>query len=353
LKESWFNWMSTHPPLVERIRLVDPQFDGTFHRAAAPEERPLEAPQRPAPAERRGPFPPILRHFGEQSALPPVIAAGHLIETVGAPTPQHLEYAAQLRAGIPAQLKDAAHESFPARALVYCLVLYSDPHASEIAWDTVERIVPAVDLAEMRRLAPFVRDLESSSRLPLADLTLPALRGLSREQFLEFSAALPRLIALDGQVDLFEFALQKVLMRHLEPHFQTRKPPVLQYYALRGLTSELTLLLSALAHTGHRTREQAEAAFQAGIASFQIDGDLAPLSACGLEAIDQALEKLSLAVPTLKKRVLQACIETVSWDGVIQAQQAELLRAIADTLDCPLPPFLTAKPQILTPAEPS
>jgi hypothetical protein len=27
-------------------------------------------------------------------------------------------------------------------------------------------------------------------------------------------------------------------------------------------------------------------------------------------------------------------------DGLVQAREAELLRAIADSLDCPIPPFL-------------
>jgi len=39
------------------------------------------------------------------------------------------------------------------------------------------------------------------------------------------------------------------------------------------------------------------------------------------------------------KNVLEACVLAVSADGLIQERQAELLRAIADTLDCPIPPF--------------
>jgi hypothetical protein len=38
--------------------------------------------------------------------------------------------------------------------------------------------------------------------------------------------------------------------------------------------------------------------------------------------------------------VIDACLYVVGADGVIQERQAELLRAIADTLDCPIPPFV-------------
>ena len=44
----------------------------------------------------------------------------------------------------------------------------------------------------------------------------------------------------------------------------------------------------------------------------------------------------------IKKNVLNACAQTVAADGVIQEMEAELLRAIADTLDCPIPPFIPA-----------
>ena len=42
----------------------------------------------------------------------------------------------------------------------------------------------------------------------------------------------------------------------------------------------------------------------------------------------------------MKKNVLDACAQTVEADGVIEEMEAELLRAIADTLDCPMPPFI-------------
>ena len=61
---------------------------------------------------------------------------------------------------------------------------------------------------------------------------------------------------------------------------------------------------------------------------------------CNLPRIDAALEHLALASPQLKKLVLNACAHAVASDGVLQSREAELLRAIADTLDCPLPPFL-------------
>ena len=54
------------------------------------------------------------------------------------------------------------------------------------------------------------------------------------------------------------------------------------------------------------------------------------------------INQLAVAVPQIKRDVLNACVQTVAADGVIQETEAELLRAIADTLDCPMPPFVEA-----------
>jgi hypothetical protein len=45
-------------------------------------------------------------------------------------------------------------------------------------------------------------------------------------------------------------------------------------------------------------------------------------------------------VPQGKKRLLEAATACVVADRRVTVAEAELLRAIADSLDCPVPPFL-------------
>ena len=66
------------------------------------------------------------------------------------------------------------------------------------------------------------------------------------------------------------------------------------------------------------------------------DGDL---DRCPERDCPAALDRLAQAAPIIKKNLLEACIRTVGADGVILEAEAELLRAIADTLDCPIPPL--------------
>jgi uncharacterized tellurite resistance protein B-like protein len=71
-----------------------------------------------------------------------------------------------------------------------------------------------------------------------------------------------------------------------------------------------------------------------------VDLNLLPKENCGVNEIDAALNRLAQAVPIIKKNLIEACIHTVGADGVIMESEAELLRAISDTLDCPMPPFV-------------
>jgi hypothetical protein len=66
---------------------------------------------------------------------------------------------------------------------------------------------------------------------------------------------------------------------------------------------------------------------------------LQPRERCGVDQISAALDRLALAVPIIKKNLLEACAHVVGVDGVIVESEAELLRAVADTLDCPMPPL--------------
>jgi hypothetical protein len=104
------------------------------------------------------------------------------------------------------------------------------------------------------------------------------------------------------------------------------------------------VLLSATAYAGQDDPAQARAAFAQGAESLgriaRCEIPWLPPDQCDLSHLDTALERFSQSVPQIKKNVLNACAQTVAADGVIQQREAELLRAVADALDCPVPPFL-------------
>ena len=63
------------------------------------------------------------------------------------------------------------------------------------------------------------------------------------------------------------------------------------------------------------------------------------LTTVSLDRIDAALNRFDRAVPMVKKQLLYACAATVFADGDVSNHEAELLRAVADTIGCPVPPY--------------
>ena len=61
---------------------------------------------------------------------------------------------------------------------------------------------------------------------------------------------------------------------------------------------------------------------------------------CILPKVDRALDELVTASAPAKRLVLEACAATIGADGRVNVDEGELLRAIADSLDCPMPPLV-------------
>ncbi len=366
VSEPFFGLLATHPPIAQRIRAIDPTWDGNFP-PLSPEQ--IETVQQAALAEfeRYAARPSLTERLlgeGEPRTLaeafstpgeappvlqppPPVLRARSLLANAGTPTTAHLRYAEGLRAAIPANLQAAAREGLGASALTYALLLSENDAVGRKQLEDLAAATSAAVCQETLRLLSETRAVALQAKLPLVDLALPGLRHLSPEQFQQFCAAVKALVECDGEIDLFEYVLQKVVIRHLEPQFLPARKPVLQYYALQPLVPDCAVLLSELAHVGQDDPVRAQAAFKQGAEMLanaaQVEILFLSGEDCGLARVDAALDRLSQAAPQIKKNVLNACAQTVAADGLISEGEAELLRAIADALDCPLPPVLNVR----------
>jgi Zn-dependent protease with chaperone function len=369
LRSNFFGF-ATHPPLIERIRALDPSFDGNFPSVVLPDAAPsapppipgvaplvqpspprLTPPPPPPPPMQPPPLPslrpppfPAAQPPPLPASTPPVVTQQAIVADIGKPKAEHLHYAIDLHRTISPPLQAAARDPLGAVTLVCAFLLSEDSTARQKQLDELGRATWEGLRDEMTRIYPDVQDLASPARIPLVDLALPALRQLSLPQFDQFRTAVKTLVASDAQTDLFEFMLQKIVMRHLETHFFPTGRSVTQFYDLRPLARDCGVLLSATAYAGQDDATQAQAAFAEGAESLgriaRIEIPWLPPEQCDLAQLDPVLERLSQAVPQIKKNVLNACARTVAADRVIQPREAELLRAVADALDCPVPPFL-------------
>jgi hypothetical protein len=308
-----------------------------------PEAAPPAIPESVTPQPSPPPLIPVVQT--ELAGLaPPVVAQQDIVADIGRPTTRHLRYAVDLQRAIPPTLQAAARDPLGACALVFAFLLDNEPPARRKQLDELGRATPEAMSEEAIRIWPEVQNIPPQARIPLVDLALPALRRLSLQQFEQFRAALKTLIASDHETDLFGYMLQKIVVRHLETYFFLARKTVTQFYDLRALVRDCGVLLSATAYAGQEDAMKANAAFLQGanLLSRAARSEIPwmPPNQCDLSQMDIALARLSQAAPQIKKNVLNACAQTAAADGVIQEREAELLRAIADALDCPVPPFL-------------
>ena len=339
--------LETHPPLDERIRAIDPGWDGKFKQAGVKTVEAESSRKAAKPASSHSPLPMIPGMPGMRGRsgglASSAILMGAVLPNLGKPTPLHLRYAEELRNSFSQKILTATREPLDATALIFAMLLSPDePLRAKQLSELGKRAAPEVT-EQTASLWPEVVPIASRARLPLVNLALPALRQIRPDEFEQFNQALQWIIESDGQIDMFEFVLQKIVRRHLASQSGETRPTSVQFDTLKPLVQACSVVLSALANVSSSKADEVETSFRAGVPHLGPNADglqVLPRAECKLEQLDTALDRLELAAPQIKKNVLEACVHVVGADGLIQEREAELLRAIADTLDCPIPPFV-------------
>ncbi|HJW82223.1 MAG TPA: M48 family metallopeptidase [Acidiferrobacterales bacterium] len=337
---------ASHPPILDRIRTLEPSFD------------PAELEQiRLAPMVSGTPPPPAPTPLtpAAQLALLPLA----VIATIGNPGAAQLTAAAQRRGDIPLALQEAAHSPQDALAVVLAVVLSQEALTRERQIKHLRtRIKLAPDaLARLEALAGHGARLAPALRLPLLEIAFPALRQRPPEQLRALAVLVDELLRMDGQVSVLDYALGRLLRvqltEALTPRAGRPAQPILKLHALR---SEAQTLFAVMAQAGHDDERSARAAFDAGMRRLlpmappdindKTNGAkrgraslFAPTSDW-ITTLDHSLTRLDSLPPAIKQALIEALVLTVAHDRQVTLGEAELLRVVCASLHCPLPPLV-------------
>ncbi|MBX9753263.1 MAG: M48 family metalloprotease [Pseudomonadaceae bacterium] len=320
--------MATHPPLEERIRRVEPRWDGSFPQVVLPAEA-------YGKAQVSANWDAAISGLSAAPSYSPQ-AAEHAIAHIGEPQAAHLNAARNSLQRLAEPLTAAAHRSLDAQALVYGLLLSrEEPQLSKQLELLRPRLNPDISQA-LQQLRGELSRLDADLRLPLLELAIPALKQLDRQQFTELKNNLVLLAQADQVVSLMEWSLFRILERSVQG-----PRPIDGQYRLSEMGAESAVLLSALAHAGHDDAKVAAQALAKACAALPFEPLTLAARSPELKSLDAALKRLSRLLPLQKPRLLKAMAICIAHDGRINAAEAELMRAVADTLDCPMPPLLS------------
>jgi len=334
------NLWSTHPPLVERIRRLDPEFDGDFSKVVA--KRPSPREETAAAGGARG-----RKGRSHPSIGDTLILAAGAMGAAGVPqaAPEAVPEQAGLDLGeavslgsVPDRLLAATREPFAAVALMYAAVLDRDAGSREAQLAALRSSITSALLEEVMKLLPDVDALPEEARLPLADLAAPTLGQLSEAQAEKAAAVLADVARADHKLSIFEFALETTVRHRLRAtHGRAGKGGD---QSMSQLLPYARVVLAALAHAGSSNPDAARAAYRAGVVGLADEAREERLPACTSDDVRAALEHLAEGTATVRDRVMAACVRTASHDRVIGREERKLLRAIAAALHVTAPAFL-------------
>ena len=328
---------ATHPSLEKRLAAILPAWDGSLDliRKTIPEPEADKAIE--TELSKRQKMTAIL------TGATGVLVTDAVISQVGNPNANHLKYANDIRKQIPPVFLDAAHEPSSARAVIYYLVLTRTDSTRQLQMALLE---DGADVGVYQELQTLVagdskgQGIEPQHRLPLVEIVIASLRQLSNNQYELFRNNFSELIALDKEIKLREWTLQKIVFHHLDSVFSKQKSHKLGKKDLKNCQTSISLLLSILAHSNRQKGISTDQAFGCGALKLDMDLQIVPIASIDFEALNEALAELILLKPLQKPALLKAFAACVTADQEVEPIEAELMRAIAATIDCPMPPII-------------
>ncbi|MBE0486748.1 M48 family metallopeptidase [Marinobacter sp.] len=347
--------LASHPPVNERINAIQPGMLARLRsrlRDTEPgqnlrQDNQAQAAGRagpgdlvnhlvePARGRTRGSSSPIRSSLTGDTPQPPA----KLSTRVGTINPQSEAFAAHLLNQLPATFRNLLYTRAGAIQLCYGLLIYD--LAQNDQKDRL-RLIPQHSLLGgqqdlLDKMLPALSTLGEAARFPILELAMPALRKLDPEERDTLLENIQKLVAADNRVSLFELALTTFLDRHLSDGAE-RVIPV-KYRNYRQVLPAIQRLLSLFARAGTESTDDADKLYMDAMAGFGAGSEESRAEKISMRELRETLEVLNRLSPLLKPAVIDACGYCVTHDGRVDVREYELMRLVADQLDCPMPPL--------------
>lgn len=318
------NPLATHPPLQKRIKAVQPDWDGKYPKVRQVRDQVAEQDEAAG--------------YGQPGAAKAVVSgaavagfgAALAVNSVGNASDGSREFARSMLGGLRPALRAEIGDPFGARAVIYALLL--DPFNDECRRVQIDHLRGKADpqvFAAFERIMPDVVMVPRNQRLSLAELCVPALRGLSESQMALFASNMEALIEADDSLEPYEWCLHTLILHELS-HSGTVSLE-LEKMSRRDAAQ---YALSALAKF---CDDEAEAAYEQATAKHGLN------LAYETEEPDHFLLSSSFAAlakldPKSKRRIIEIAAECAAPHGTASIDAIEILRVFSSILGCPMPP---------------
>lgn len=313
-----FSLLATHPPLEQRIRRIEPRWDGRFMMPTDEYRQSSHRPQRTLRDQQMaamiGGAAVMANATAEQAVVPP--------EDID---PKSM-------------MLDKLHEPLTAAAVLLCLLHEKDNTRQQLVIDGLQTRWPELHSA-MRSCLWMAWSRQDF--LPVVNLAVSGLRLLSEPQYQELKRLMMQFIQADGQVDLYEWALFQLLRNSMDAHFSGKVLRREKYRHMQDIQEAVKIVLATLINAGSGSSQDKLLAWHkacntAGIYSVALEA--APEVA--MADFSKAVNRIALAFPLLKPRIIKALVDAANADGRIDNIERQTIMAVSAAIDAPLPDVL-------------
>lgn len=328
LGQSLMKIFETHPPLVERIKRIDPSFKvDLIHLRAELDKESLEQNEI---------------NESEESSISAFSAASspnEVISSIGQLRIKNINAASAIVSGFDPIILSAARNELGARALLCGIIISIDTSTSTLRREILHEKL-GNDLAfAVEKLLPNINKLRRETFLPLIDMCIPSLRKMRQSDYLAFKKQIDWLIHSDNVISFLEYALSKLVFRNLDTLFFGKIKKAIKFQSVKDIAGNCADLLSHIAVVGDGDLQQKTQSFREAMKQIGLPDtyELLEPKSLSLAKVDAALEKLEHASFEVKEKIMRAAATCMAFDGVINTNEMCLIRALGSHLDCPVP----------------
>lgn len=298
---------ATHPPLDERIRRIEPGWDGNYSPRTGNSGAAFGSDQISGFTESA--------HFTAQESDPTTIELN--------------EAGQRIMAQLPTELVDLAREPYSARFITLLIIF----DGSDVQREMIKCHIPPSSQA---KLLPWLDyDLSLHLRFPLLELAIPALKSLSEGQRNRLCEVLRDLSQTDNNYSLAEWCVINLVEKQLLVSFGHTK----QKKSLKQLKESVFWLLRELVWVSHSQQSQAQRAFNSALTYLGFPNQDLEKANNNWSLSRAALELLLQLKPKEQEMFVKACRLAIESDGEITVAEGELYRVVACFLEVPEPPL--------------
>ncbi len=298
--------MATHPPLEQRIKAIDPSWNGSM----------LEA----NPVDSNREFYGAMGFAGQGDSAESPGQESQVVEV----------------SKVDQLLGNEEQHFTKDHAKFMLLGLLVAPHENGLQMAEGVLKSGGYDVLQIGQVIEWNRKLEQKSsmeKLTMVDLSLAWLRKMSADEARGFIAMTQALIEADGQIDMFEFMLQQVIRRHVEIGLGLIPVPSIKFRKLAELEPGVMHVLSAFGNISG-----GEGVLENAFQEYREQTGREPYRAkVGLGHVAEALKHFDASTPLVKQQILRLCSSVVVADGRMDDAEMELLRATAEAIGVPIP----------------